>query len=175
MSKNRGKELWKNDKEFNELLAKRQHLSKDSNDYKTVTKAVKRRIIFLKNQKLRKEADEINENATRRQVAELYTNMKDCNTIFKKLHEKQGCDPQMLKEYFETHFNKTCENVEQTDLIDAPIVIRSLCDVTDTDINTAPPCAEELKSTIRSLKNGKSPAAYIKHAIECSEFTNEMV
>ena len=136
VSKNRGKELWKNDKEFNELLAKRQHLSKDSNDYKTVTKAVKRRIIFLKNQKLRKEADEINENATRRQVAELYTNMKDCNTIFKKLREKQSCDPQMLKDYFETHFNKSCKNVEQTDFIDAPIVIRSLCDVTDTDINT---------------------------------------
>ena len=65
------------------------HLKKNSTEYKTITKAVKKRITFLRNEKLRNEADEINENASRRQVAELYTNMKDCNTTFKQLREKQ--------------------------------------------------------------------------------------
>ena len=178
-SKDCYKELWRNDREFNQLLTRRQDLPKDSIAYKSITKDVKKRITFLRNQKLRNEAAEINENASRRQVAELYRKMKDCNTIFRQLREKQCCDSKKLKDYFKAHFNKSSENDEPIDFIDAPNAIRKLCDITVTDINTAPPSVEELKSTIGSLKNGKSandiPPAYIKHAIECKEFANEMV
>ena len=174
----RCKELWRNDVEFNNLLTDRRHLKKDSTEYKIITKALKKRITFLRNEKLRNEAKDINVNASRRQIAELYTNMKDCNTIFKKLREKQHCDSKKLREYFKEHFNKSPENDEPPNLKYPPNIIQQLR-TENTDINTAPPSVEELKSTIASLKNGKSandiPSAYVKHAVECKEFLVEMV
>lgn len=58
------------------------------------------------------------------------------------------------------------EVVDPTELKDVPSVIRQFQDVNNT----------ELRSTAKSLKNGKSVfSAYVKHAMECKEFTLEMV
>ena len=63
--------MWKNDQEFNRLLNQRRYFSKHDVEYKTITKAVKKRIKHLRKEKLSKETDEISENANRRQVEKL--------------------------------------------------------------------------------------------------------
>ena len=177
-SQDRSKEIWKNDNEFNELLATRKDIPKQSAEYKNITKAVKKRINHLRNTKLSQEAEEINENENRRQVEELYRNMKNVNTTFKNLREKQQCDPSKLKEYFKTHFNTCSVTADPIELTDAPDFIKKLHDINDTELNMDPPDIEELRSTIKSLKYGKSandvPPAYVKHAMECKEFELEI-
>ena len=58
-------ELWKNDVLFNNLLIERAKMSIKSLSYITVTKKIKKRVKWLKNKKLRLEAEEINENASK--------------------------------------------------------------------------------------------------------------
>ena len=177
---NRCKEIWKDDKEFNNLLTQRQKLQKHSPEYKSLTRAVKKRIVHLRNEKLRQEAEEINENVNRRQVEELYKNFKEGYTTFVKVNEKH-CDTHKLKDYFKAHFNPSPTSSIQIELLDAPKFIEELQNLNDDDtqFNTDPPNVEELRTVIKSLKNGKSsndiPSEYIKHAIDCKEFLEEMV
>ena len=65
-------EIWKEDKELNKLLQNREVTEKHSNSYKRLSKEIRKRVNILKNMKLKQEADEINENASRREIAELY-------------------------------------------------------------------------------------------------------
>ena len=108
-------------------------------EYKTITKTVKKRNKHLRNEKLRQQTDEINENANQRQVEELYKNMKDGKTKLKTIRAKQLCDPNKLKVLFKAHFN-TCSNAANPiELKDAPSFNRKLQDVKNTDLNTTPP------------------------------------
>ena len=63
VNQNRCNEIQKNDQEFNRLLSQRRQFPKHDAEYKTITKAVKKRIKHLKNKKLRQETDEVNEYA----------------------------------------------------------------------------------------------------------------
>ena len=173
------KEIWKDDEEFNRLLAKSRDFPQKCNEYKILTRNLKKRINHLRNVTLSQEADEINENANRRQVEELYRKMKNTNTTFKKLPEMQQCDPAILTQYFETHFSETPETRKPPELEDAPDFIKQLKTIDDTEMNIDPPGIEELESIVKSLKNGKSandvPAEFVKCAMECDEFKLEMV
>ena len=85
------------DQELNQLLSKRRIFLKHDPEYKTITKAVEKRIKYLRNKKVRQKTDEINENANGRQVEELCKNMRDGNTMFRIIREKQLCDRNKLK------------------------------------------------------------------------------
>ena len=54
-------ELWKNDTLINSLLGQRKTLTRNSDDYKTIAKDFKARVNQLCNEKMAKEAIEINE------------------------------------------------------------------------------------------------------------------
>ena len=133
----------------------------------------------LRNLKLQKEADEINENACQREVAELYRCMKSDITAFKEIKKKPQCDPNNLKEYFMKHFNKPTTNDDPIEISNAPEFIKDLNNIKCTDMKTDPPDLEELCNTIKKLKNGKAaidiPTAYVKCAMKCQEFQIEMV
>ena len=128
---------------------------------------------------MRQEADEVNENANGIQVLELYGNMKNGNTTFKTICEKQLCDPNKLKENLNAHFKIRSEFVDSVELKDATSFIRQLQDINNTEINTTPPDKEELRPSVKPLRNGKPandlPFAYVKHATQCKEFTHEVM
>ena len=178
-NKNQSREVWKNDEEFNQLLAERKNYTNKSLEYKSITKRIKKRINHLRNLKLREEANKINDNANQREIEELYRNMKNGNTSFLNSPEKQQCQPKKLKEYFKIHFNTNLENNAPLELNDAQAFLRQLQNTNVNELDTDPPNLEELTMTIKSLKNGKSaydvPAAYIKHAMLSKAFSNEMV
>ena len=100
INQNQYNEIWKIDHKFNRLLSQRRHFPKHDAEYKTISKAVKKWTKHLRNEKLREETEDINENANRRQVEELYKNIKDGNTTFKTIFRKQVCDPYKVKEHF---------------------------------------------------------------------------
>ena len=55
--------------------------------------------------------------------------MKDSNTTFKTIHDKQLCDPNKLKEHFETLFKICPEIADSIELEDAPCFIRQHQDI----------------------------------------------
>ena len=128
---------------------------------------------------MQQEADKINENESRREVEELFKNIKSNHTAFKDIRNNNQCETSKLKDHFKKHFNKTINLNIPADLQDAPPFIQHLQDINFAEINTAPPDLAELQSTIMKLKNGKSaidvPSAYLKSAIKCEEFQIEMV
>ena len=52
-------EVWKDDDEFNNLISLRSTLERNSDRHKSLTKQIKKRIRYLRNQQLQKKADEI--------------------------------------------------------------------------------------------------------------------
>ena len=85
MRKERVNEIWKNDKEFNRLLNERRNHKFGSNKYKMFTRKIKIRIKHLRNEKLKREAEDINENTSRRKIEELYRQMKTDTMTLKNL------------------------------------------------------------------------------------------
>ena len=83
--KNNNKQIWKNDTQLNDLLNQRDHLVRSSDAFKLCTKEIKKRVKFLNNEKATKEANSINEYATRRKVDELFRQFKSDNSAFKNL------------------------------------------------------------------------------------------
>ena len=57
---NAPREIWKNDNELNSALRERSKLHRHSDMYKEISKKIKKRVQFLRNQKLQSEADELN-------------------------------------------------------------------------------------------------------------------
>ena len=177
--KERVNEIWKKDEEFNRLLNERRTHKLGSNEYKLFTRKIKTRIKHLRNEKLTREAEDINENTSRRKIEELYRRMKTDTMTFKNLRKKEKCDPQKLKKYFTSHFSELPVTPEPMELEIIPDYIKQLQEIEVEGLNASPPDLEELKLTIKNLKNGKSandiPAAYVKHAIKCDTFAHEMV
>ena len=81
--------------------------------------------------------------------------MKNGNTTFKTICEKQLCDPNKLKENLNAHFKIRSEFVDSVELKDATSFIRQLQDINNTEINTTPPDKEELRPSVKPLRNGK--------------------
>ena len=81
--KNREKELWKDDELLNSYLKDRSKTERNGQNYKEVSKKIKKRIRHLRNLKMQEEADEINEHATNRQVEDLFKSIKSDGSTFK--------------------------------------------------------------------------------------------
>ena len=76
-------EIWKNDDVLNEYLEVRANLQRDTPRYKEVSKQIKKRVRYLRNQKLQVEADELNRFASKRQIENLFRNFKEDDNAFK--------------------------------------------------------------------------------------------
>ena len=97
-------QLWRDDEEINTLFDRRMDLKRDSSEFKALSKQIKKRIIKLRNLKLKKEAEEINSFSSKRKIEEMYRAFKnDCST-FESGKSSEKCDPAVLKKFFENHF-----------------------------------------------------------------------
>ena len=105
--------------------------------------------------------------------------MKSDKSTFKDTHRKNICEPQKLKHHFMDHFNQQRHTDDPTELIQTPDFILKLQDVKIDCIQTSAPDLNEIRSTLKKLKNGKSandiPAEYLKYAESSDEYVNEMV
>ena len=140
---------------INALINERQTYSRDSAEYKTATKQIKKRVRFLRNEKLTNEANEINEHASRREVEELYRRMKSSDSAFKSVNNTSKCDSSILRNHFYRHFNSEVIKNEPIELNEVPEFIKTLQELPENLMKTSAPDMEELKSTIKTLKNGR--------------------
>ena len=172
-------EIWKEDLQLNALLKERQSYNFQSDRYKEATKKIKKRVKFLRNEKLRNEANEINEHANRREVEQLYRRMKSNDSALKTIKSNNKCDPSILRKHFYQHFNRETTETEPIEINEVPEFMKVLHGVPENIMKTSAPDKEELKSTIKTLKNGRSandiPTEYLKVAAENNEFLEEMV
>ena len=133
----------------------------------------------LCNEKLKKkEAEEINQFANKRQIENLFRAFKDDNHAFKTPFKSTKCDPTKLKDYFYNHFLDKTNSIEPSELINVPAYINQLKSIAHKTINATPPKPEEIEATIKKLKNGKAsndiPAAFLKHASDNKNFLLEL-
>ena len=173
------KQLWKEDAELNSLLEERTTLSTTSHRHKEITKQIKRRVKRLRNEKLRVEADEVNNHANKRQIEELFRSIKSDNSTFKDTKHKSGCDPEDLKKHFTSHFNKKIAIDEPIELREIPDVIKQLQQIKVDGIKTSAPDFDEVYGILTKLQNGKSsndlPAGFLKYATGSRDLINELV
>ena len=172
------RELWKDDTVLNDLLKRRTQSDIQSLEHKIISKKIKKPVGYLRNEKLRIEAEEINYYVSKRQVEELYRTIKADGSTFKNTRQKRGCDPTKLMEYFKHHFNRITDKEDPIELTDAPAFIIKLQDV-NIDIRTTPPDHQEMREVLTHLKNGKAandiPAVYFKYAAQSEKLIDEMV
>ena len=172
-------ELWKNDALMNKLLVERKPLTRNSFDYKRITKEIKTRVNQLRNEKLANEATKINEYATQKEVEQLYKSFKDENSSFKAPSTTKRCEPHKLKEFFRKHFQSAGAGAEPIELDQLPDTIKKLQEIPTLNMRSGPPDKEELLKVIRKIKNSNSasdtPITFIKHALNSNEFTSELL
>ena len=172
-------EIWKDDKHLNYLIKERHKTVRGSDDFKELTKRLKTLVNSLRNEKLRREANQINEHAYRKRTEQLYRSMKSDNTSFRNINRGKQCDPPKMKDCFLKHFNQSSRMDNPIELTEAPEFLNSLQAIPENIMTTTPPDKNELLSTIKSMKSGKTandiPTAYIKSATESVEFMDEMV
>ena len=173
-------EIWKDDEFLNNLLKQRAAFSRGTNEYKSFTNKIKKRVRDLRNIKYRQEANQINEYANRKQVEKLYRSMKSDNSAFKDVAKRQQCDPGELQKFFSKHFNDAGELQNPREFQAVPEFVTQLQEISQSfNIAGEAPTKVELKTTIKNLKNGKAandiPLIYLKSAIDSKKFLDEMV
>ena len=170
-------EIWKEDDELNRLILERNALTKFSDEYKDVTKNIKKRIKKLKNAIIKQEAEDINNFSSKRELEELFRKFKEDTSTFKNKEKFMKCDPAKLKKYFEEHFNIDRNDPDPIELTEAPDFVQKL-HVSVEGIVTGPPSQDEITKVIKKLKFGKSandtPALFLKKVICCEDLMLEM-
>ena len=172
------RQVWKDDQDLNSLLEERALTEKASIAYKKLTKSIKSRIMKLRNDKMRSEADEINNFATKREIERLFKSFKNDGSTFRNIKEGKGCNPQKLTEYFAKHFGPREDKQDPIELQEAPSFVHKLQSI-PANFNILPPEKKEIIDLLRRLKNGKSSndlqAIYLKAAIESNDVIEELV
>ena len=172
------REIWKDDSELNQILQERSKWLRNTEQHKQLTKQIKKRVIFLRNQKLKSEADEINQFANKRQIENLFRTFKNDNHAFQTPSNNPKCDPSKLKEYFCNHFRIKSYVPDPDELKNVPRFIRKLKDIAPCQMKISPPDINEVQSCLNKLKNGKAskdiPSIFLKHASENIEFLTEL-
>ena len=171
--------LWKDDQQLNELIDRRSSTLRGSEHFKVVSKLIKKRILKLRNQKIRNEADEINNFATKRKIEEMYRTFKNDSSSFKNGNIGQKCDPQKLTKFFADHFSPKKVLPTPKELTVAPVFHPPLSTNPQRVINTNAPTILELKNILKKLKGGKSandiPPVFLKCALDSEEMIQELV
>ena len=132
-------EMWKYDEYLNTLIDQRKQTTRNSVEFKNVTKQIKCRVKYLNNEKCSKEAASINEYATRRQIDELFRKFKSDNSTFTKPKNTTKCDPILLKDYFKNHFTKTEITEDPIELVQLPDFLKNLQEIDSSEVKTSPP------------------------------------
>ena len=108
-------------------MKQRNEISQGSDEYKILTKKIKKRVNQLKNEKFAKEVEKINEYANKKQIEDLYRSFKSDNSSFSKYKSKTGgCDQNALKTYFKRHFTAETVDTLPLELTDAPAFLSKL-------------------------------------------------
>ena len=111
---------------------------------------------------MQQEADEINENATKRQVEELFKTIKADGSTFKATKRSNACDPEMLRNFFENHFSSNVDlESKPMELTEIPEYIKILQSICCDSIDSGPPAKNEIISTLKSLKMTKLLMTYL--------------
>ena len=173
-------ETWKNETDFNNLLETRSGITRNSEEYKEITKKLKKRIQLLKNLRLSKEAETLNNYSSKKEIEKLYRSIKSDSSAFRKIYDKQQCDPLKLKEYFAQHFSGKELKGSPDEFENVPDFVTHLQAISEKNkIDTSPPGKHELYLIIKKLKSGKAandiPIEYMKCALENPLFLSEMV
>ena len=172
------REIWKDDGELNQILQERSTVPRNSEQHKQLTKLIKKRVRYLRNQKMKIEADEINQYADKRQIENLFRAFKDDNHAFKPSSNNLKCDPNKLKDYFCNHFQSKSHVSDPDELNTIPRFIRKLKNNAPCQMKITPPDINEVKSSLIKLKNGKAsndiPSIFLKHASDNVEFLTEL-
>ena len=111
---------------INNIIDLRQITDKILDAYKDLTKKLKKRINFLRNERLKHEANEINLFATNKEVEELYKSFTADNSTSRTVNSTKKCEPTMLKEHFTKHFDRDVEKETPPELDIAPKFIELL-------------------------------------------------
>ena len=84
-----------------------------------------------------------------------------------------------MKAYFQKHFTSYTIDKVPIELIEAPAFLQALQAVSTEDIKVGPPDESEILYIIKKLKDGKStsdvPSTFIKNALGCPEFKEELL
>ena len=133
---------------------------------------------LLRNQKLQREADELNSFASKRELDSLFKEFKDDNNAFKKCPSTSKCDPSDLTKQFRDHFKISFKQPDPAELETAPNFINRLPNIKNDSMRTEPPTSDEIRTALKTLKNRKSandvPAELLKYAAEDTVFLNEL-
>ena len=172
-------EIWKHDELLNKYLEERANLERGTTLYKDISKKIKKRVGWLRNEKLKMEAEELNKFANKRQIENLFRKFKDDNHAFKSSStSKEKCDPAMLKQYFRDHFKSSDQVTEPKELHHLPEFVKKLQKTCNKDMNILPPNSDEIKKCLNKLKNRKAandvPTELLKTAGENKEFLEEL-
>ena len=171
--------LWRDDNDLNKLLEQRSNMTKDSNDYKSISKQIKKRIVKLRNMKLKQEAEEVNSFASKRKIEEMYRAFKNDSSCFKNGKTDNKCDPKALINYFKDHFSIKTKSEPPKELLETPNFNPPLSTNPSRVINIEPPTMSELVNILKKLKGGKSAndiaPAFIKCALESNEMMEEIL
>ena len=174
----KGDELRKKDKLLNDLLDQRSRLSRTSDEYKKLSKKVKKRVHYIRNLKIRNEAMQINYHATRRETEELFRNMKWESSSFKSIRRNNKCESVKLKNPFEKHFNPPMPKDEPHELHQIPEYMKHLQLIATDSINVHIPDKDKIKKALLKLKNGKAanhiPPEFLKYASESESLLCEL-
>ena len=98
MTKLRTKEIWKDDQQFNLLLDQRSNTT-NIEERISLTRRIKKRVRYLRNQQLKDEADDIDERSEKRDIEGLHRSFKNQTTAFKTIRTQSQCDPVKLRHY----------------------------------------------------------------------------
>ena len=118
---------------------------------------IKKRVRFLRNKKLQKEAEKLNQFANKRGIENLFRTYKEENHAFKySKTTKDKCDPAKLKQYFHEHFRNSAQFPDPKELDEILGFVEQLKKVGSTETNTLPPNENEIKKALCKLKNRKA-------------------
>ena len=172
------KEIWKEDILLNELLQRRKVFLQHTDEYKQLTKDVKRRVRHLRNDKLANEAKKINQFSTQRKVQALYRSFKSDNSPFREAKSAKRCDTEKLKCYFKKHFTSDPIDEDPIELNHIPEHLKNLQNIKVDGIKIGPPGEDEIRNVIKKQKVGKAaidvPMSYIKTSMGIKKFVEEM-
>jgi len=172
------KETWKNDHTLNDLLKQREITNRHSEEYKSITKDIKRRVRHLRNEKLANEAKQINQFANQHKIQEMYRSFKSDNSSFKETKPVKKCDPEKLKAFFQKHFTSDAIEEDPIELQSTPDFLAVLQNIQIDGIKVGAPNEEEIIYAIKKQKTGKStndiPMEYIKYSMESRDFVEEI-
>ena len=167
---------WDSDLELQTMLKKRDVISRSENaaEFRHLTRKIRKRAQFLRNEFLRAEGLKINLAWHNREIEKAYTIAKS-QKMTENARIGKKCELSDLKEHVEQHLNKTTEKPIPVELTTSvPDCLKMTTPFDDTNLHADAPDKEELFEAIRRLRNNKSStdscAECLKVAIQCEEF-----